>query len=318
MSVPVVYTIVINYNGWRDTIECLDSVYRSDYPALRALILDNGSTDGSLDRIRDWISSKFAGAPETGRPTLMPLGANLGFAGANNVGLGYLLARERDAYAWLLNNDTVVAPDAIRRMVELAESDPAIGAVGATLLRHSDPDRLETAAGGTFGEWHGMVATIHSDAMRDAPRPAPARIDFISGTCMLVPRRTVERVGLMDERYFLYAEDIDWGARIREAGLRLAYCPAAEVWHKGGGSTQHGSPLHDYYCVKSSLLLVHKRNPILLPLALAYSAARFVAPKLIRGEWGRLRPIVRGYVDFVRQVAGKTGPTGAGPGLAIP
>jgi hypothetical protein len=314
MTSPVVYAMIINFNGWRDTIECLESVYRSDYPALRVMILDNASRDGSLDRIREWVDAKLQGVSNACRPELMALGANLGFAGANNVGLRHLLTREAGggAYAWLLNNDTVVDPSALRRMVELAESDATIGAVGATLLRHADPERLETAGGGTFGEWHGMIATIRSGTSRDAPRPAPARIDFISGTCMLVPKRTVERVGLMDERYFLYGEDIDWGAQIRESGLRLAYCAAAEVWHKGGRSTEHGSPLHDYYCVKSSLLLVHKRNPMLLPLALAYSSARCALPKVVRGEWRRLRAVMRAYVDFVKQVAGKTRP----PGLA--
>jgi GT2 family glycosyltransferase/ADP-heptose:LPS heptosyltransferase len=311
MSAPVVYAIIINFNGWPDTVECLESVYRSDYPALRVLILDNASTDGSLDRLRDWAAT-LTGVSEASRPTLMPMGANLGFAGANNVGLQYLLTRESNAYAWLLNNDTIVAPDAIRRMVEMAERDATIGAVGATLLQYGDPERLETAGGGTFGEWHGMIATIRGGAMRGAPRSAPGRIDFISGTCILVPRRTVERVGLMDERYFLYGEDIDWGARIRESGLRLAYCADAEVWHKGGGSIQHGSALHDYYCVKSSLLLVHKRNPVLLPLALAYSAARCVFPKAIRGDWRRLRAVVRGYVDFARQVAGGAAAKGRG------
>jgi GT2 family glycosyltransferase len=310
MTAPVVYALVINYNGWRDTIECLESLYRSDYTALRVLILDNASTDESIDRITEWADSKFTGRSATSPPQLMPLGTNLGFAGANNVGLRHVLTREPDAYALLLNNDTVVAPDAVRRMVDLAQTDTSIGAVGATLLRHNDPERLETAGGGTFAEWHGMVSTIRSGTKRGALLAAPVRLDFVSGTCMLVPRRTVERVGLMDERYFLYAEDIDWSARIRESGLRLAYCAEAEVWHKGGGSTQHRSIVHDYYNVKSSLLLVHKRNPVLLPLALAYSTARCVIPKIVRGDWRRLRAVGRAYVDFAKQVAGRSGPNG--------
>jgi len=311
MNAPVVYAIVINFNGWRNTTECLASLYRSDYPALRVLILDNASSDGSRDRIRDWAASELQGVAASGRPVVMALQSNLGFAGANNVGLRYLLTREPDAYAWLLNNDTIVAPDALRRMVALAQSDANIGAVGATLLRHDDPERLETAGGGTFVEWHGMVQSIRSDAARAAPRPAPTRLDFISGTCMLVPRRTVERVGLMDERYFLYAEDVDWGARIRESGLRLAYCAAAEVWHKGGGSTVHQSAVHDYYCVKSSLLLVHKRRPQFLPLALAYSMGRCLVPKLVRGDWRRLGAVARGYVDFAAQIVGRRLPKDA-------
>lgn len=308
-ELPAVYAIIINYNGWRNTVECLESVYRSDYPRLHVLILDNASGDDSIERLREWMA-KPGNVPDPSRTSIVPLDRNLGFAGANNVGLRHLLAREPNAYAWLLNNDTVVAPDALRRMVQLAESDRGIGAVGATLLKHSDPERLETAGGGTFAEWHGMVSSIRSDTPRSGPRPALERLDFVSGTCMLVSRATVERVGLMDERYFLYGEDIDWSARIRESGLRLAYCAEAEVWHKGGGSTQHGSSVHDYYCVKSALLLVHKRNAALLPLAFAYSTVRCVVPKLVRGERRRLAAVLRGYVDFVKQVAGRFAPTG--------
>lgn len=295
---PSVLALIVNYNGATDTIECLDSLSRLEYAALRVLILDNGSTDESLTRLRQWAA---ATAWSRDRVEIVALGTNRGFAGANNVGLRRVLAGDAEL-GWLLNNDTIVAPDALRHMVAAYTADHAIGAVGATLLRYDARDRVETAGGGSVAEWHGMTRTVHTDAPRSAPRPTNARLDFISGTCMLVSRSTLARVGLMDERYFLYGEDIDWGIRMREHGLRLAYCADAEVWHKGGGTTVHKSAIHDYYNVKSSLLLVHKRRPAMLPLAMAYSVARCLVPKLARGEWRRVPPVVRGYVDFARQV----------------
>jgi GT2 family glycosyltransferase len=190
-------------------------------------------------------------------------------------------------------------------MVEAAESDRAIGAVGATMLRYSDPDILETAAGGTFSEWHGMGGPIRAGSRRTAPRPPIERLDYISGACLLIPARVVERAGLMDERYFLYGEDVEWGARIRDAGFGLAYCAEAEVWHKGSASTVRRSELHDYYNVKSPLLLVQKRHPRRLPAAFAYSVGRCVLPKIVRGEWQRLRSVWRAYRDFANVLRGR-------------
>lgn len=315
MSRPPVYALVLNYNCWRDTIECIASLRRVAYPALHVIVLDGGSTDDSVARIReaasqegvtlgsiDGLATGGLAPPPSPVVALVPLNANLGFAGANNVGLRYVLTRETDAFAWVLNADTVVSPDALDAMVTMAERDPNIGLLGATLLRQDQPETVETAGGGTVASWHGMTQTIRDGTKRTDPRPDPRRMDFVSGTCMLVRRTAIERVGLMDERFFLYGEDIDWSIRFRQLGYRTAYCGAAEVWHKGGGSTVHRSATHDYYNIKSALLLVHKHSPWALPLAFGYSVARCVLPKLVRGNWSRIPAALRAYADFFRQV----------------
>jgi GT2 family glycosyltransferase len=306
-ELPPMYVIVVNYNGWRDTIECLESVLASDAPRIEVLICENGSTDGSLERLVEW--EKKARSTHGEKVRIIDCRANLGFAGANNVGLRYVLTRESDAHVLLLNNDAVVSPTAIREMQMLAESSETIGAVGCTILQYHAPELIETLGGATLSRITGMSALIANGArMNGSLDPSRFRRSssayFTSGCCMLIPRRTLDRVGLMDERYFLYGEDADWGLRIAKSGLRQAVCEPARVWHKGGASVRHGSALHDYYDVRGRLMLVQKHFPAMLPAALVHSVARCAIPKLIRGEWERLGAVWRGYMDFFRHVSG--------------
>src|SRR5437762_2609963 len=203
VTLPRVYVIVVNYNGWRDTIECLESLLRSDYPSLTVLVCDNASTDGSLDHIRSWADGNLPAtptgdrmahmtspplpkpvsltrlarhefealpfAPDSHRGTglvLVDCESNLGFAGANNVALQWTLGREKDALALLLNNDVIIAPGAVRAMVDVATSAPDVGAVGATILRYHDPDRVETLAGARLSRKHGMTTMVSAGADR--------------------------------------------------------------------------------------------------------------------------------------------------------
>ena len=291
--------VVVNYNGWRDTLECLESIIASDYPDVRVVVCDNASTDGSPARIREWIESHG-----TAPVRLVECGANLGFAGANNVGLR--LAMEQGArHALLFNNDAVMAPGAIAKMVDAAERMPKCGAVGATILQYHDRERVETLAGATLRRSTGMVERVAGNSDRRAPRPVKVAIDYVIGCCMLVPMETVRDVGLMAEDYFLYGEDTDWCLRMTAAGYEHGYAPDAEVWHKGGGSVVHRSAVHDYYAVRGTLMLMHRHFRPRMPLVLGHAVLRFLLPKLARGQWRRFAAAARGYRDFLRHAAGR-------------
>ena len=334
---PQVYVIVVNYNGWRDTIECLESVLRSDYPALRVIVCDNASTDDSVAAMRGWARGEVAvetsspRAPLRADPVVKPVrliectaeqlvtagagsddesgvllvhtGGNLGFAGANNVALRHVLARGAGAYALLFNNDAVIAPDAITAMVDRAERTTACGAIGATVLRYFHPDRIETLGGGRISRLTGMVSWVAADKDRHTSRPESVAIDYVMGCCLLAPYAAIQRVGLMGEQYFLYGEDADWCLRMKSSGLAVGYCAAAEIWHKGGASVAHRSEMHDYYAVRGTLMLMHRHFAFSLPLVLGHAVFRFLLPKLARGEWRRLRAAARGYRDFIRYAA---------------
>ena len=334
---PRVNILVLNYNRWRDTVECLESVFRITYPTWRVVVCDNASTDGSLDRIRDWADGRLThtlpaenplralSEPPVPKPirfvgydnvraeaggrsddvdaplTLINVGSNRGFTGGNNVGLRYLLANRGDElaneYVCLLNNDAVIAPSCIGHMVDLAERDAAIGAVGGTMFEYSAPNVVQVAGGGWVSLWHGGTRANGVGASR--AEPPDRALGFVSGCCMLVRLSTVARVGLLDERYFMYGDDTDWCVRMRAHGYRMGYAREAEIWHRGAGTAVRGGWTSDYHNVRSPLLFVWKFRPLRMPAAFAYSVYRCVLPKVVRGQWKRLRAVGRAYADVL-------------------
>ena len=331
---PHVYVVVLNWNGWQHTIECLESAFQLKYPSFTVIVCDNGSTDDSLPRLRSWFAGQLE-ASVVGNPLSMPLrtvraaiphfelegraaergsvrhddaaravlidiGENRGFAGGNNVALRYLLTRHAGGYVWLLNNDMVVAPDSLDCLMQVA-SDTRIGGVGGTLLEYASPNVIQAAAGGRFVFWQGLSKLAAAGEARSSHGGTAADIDYISMGCLLVPLDAVRRVGLIDERYFMYGEDVDYSLRLRAAGYRLGYAPAAEVWHKGSASSVRRSAGHDYNVLRSALLLVDKFHPRLLPLTIVYLLYRSVLPKIVRGQWDRLGVVMSAFRDFMRE-----------------
>lgn len=336
---PFVAVLLLNWNGWLDTIECLESVCRLDYPRMAVVVCDNASTDGSVDRVREWARGaltpqlptpeslrRFVTPPvskpvpvteltraqaETGTHSLSPgeivliqTGGNLGFAGGNNVGLRYLLGQSGVDFVWILNNDIVVEPGSLGSLVKVAAGDPRVGAVGGVLYEYSAPKEIQNVAGGLFPPWKGLsipLKKVRYQADGDGLQPV---IDFLSAGCMLMSLEALRQVGVIDEDYFLYGEDVDFSLRIRAAGYRLAVAEEARVWHKGGGAVRHRSARHDYYIVRNSLHLVRKYYPRMLPVATSYVAVKCVLPKLVRGQWQRLAVLRRAYGDFRNHVFG--------------
>jgi GT2 family glycosyltransferase len=340
-GLPRVHVLLVNYNGWRDTLECLESVFRLDYPDVRVIVCDNGSSDGSVERIQAWAKGTEVAtlarvaAPHTAHDTsvrkpihcvlgdraqaedgtlrdvdaqlvLVRLGENLGFTGGNNVGLRYVQARDEagGGLVWILNNDTVVESSSLREMVARLSENPELGVIGATVFWYDRPDSIQVAGGGRLSRWSGFtkVARVQSSARSDS-----MRFDFISGACMLIRLDVLRQVGLLDERYFMYSEEVDWCLRMRQVGMQLGYAPRARVWHKGEGSIQRHSERRDYHTVRSALLLIHKFEPGRLPVAVAWSITRCLIPKLVRRQWQRARPVMTAYHDFFSAVsAGRT------------
>lgn len=218
MSCPLVYVLVLNYRAWWDTLACLRALERLDYPRWRLLLLDNASDNDSVARIR-------AAFPEV---RLVELERNLGFAGGNNLGIRQALAEGAD-YVWLLNPDAQPDPGALSAMVRLAEADPGLGAVGAVVCDMDRPERVQAWGGGEVVLKWGLIRLLSHPAQMP-------RLSYISGASLLIRRKALERVGLLDEGFFMYGEDCDYGLRLRKAGFRLGVAPGARVLHKGGTS----------------------------------------------------------------------------------
>lgn len=327
---PKVYVVVLNWNGWRDTLACLESVLRSDYTAFRVIVCDNASSDGSPERIKAWAAGELEPAcppaaavrrcvrapvakpiawleltrteAETvaaSRPdvplTLIHTGGNLGYAGGNNIGLRYALARGDAAYCWVLNNDLVIAGDAISRLVERMQAQPEAGLCGSVLLDYHAPERVQALGGATYNRWLGTHRAIGANT------PAAAKIDraaverrmsYVIGAAMFASRRWLDEVGLLCEDYFLYFEEIDWA--VRGCGrFRLALAPASHVYHKGGASTgrPERTPAADYLALRNRLWFTRNRIPWALP-TVWLGFLLVLANRVRRGQFDRILPIL--------------------------
>lgn len=252
---PRVHVIILNWNGREDTLECVASCREVSYPGLRLLVVDNGSTDGSEAALR----ARF---PDL---EILQTGANLGFAGGNNVGIRHALASGAD-WVLLLNNDTVVAPDFVDALVRAAATDARIGMLTSKIYYFEPPDVL-WYAGGYMNEalgygnhkGTGRRDVGQFDTLEDTNRP--------TGCALMVRRDVCERVGLLGDEFFCYCEDLDWALRTRNAGFRVVYAPGSRVWHKVSRSTGGSrSGISLYYYVRNVLLCLDRNHPLAAPL----------------------------------------------------
>lgn len=241
---PRVTIIVLNWNGVADTRECLTSLAQVSYDNFGVLVVDNGSSDGSEQILKE----AWPGIP------ILQTGANLGYAGGNNAGIREAL-RDFPDYVLLLNNDTVVAPDFLDALVEAAEANPAGGFFGPAILSFDDEPRVLALGGANWDQDRCAFRNLGKNRpLQNQPLKTVLPVDYPTGCSLLVRRSVLDKIGLMDERYFLTFEESDWCFRGREAGFLSFAVPAARVQHKvsvsfGGGQ----SPLMRYFMTRNVL-----------------------------------------------------------------
>lgn len=316
---PRVYIVLVSWNDLEDTKACLRSLFEQNYSNFRVVVCNNAPGSNTLPEVKSWAEADGPSCLMMDRETaeqveeqgeadiyLIDTGENAGFAAGNNVALRFVLKRGDADYIWLLNTDTVVDPGALKAMVDVGERQPDVGMLGAKLVYRERPNIIQFVGGGSVVPWRGFTDTL-GDGQEDIGQwNREIELDYITGASLLARRQTIEEVGLMDERYFLYSEEVDWCIRARQQGWRLVYAPGSKVYHKGGGTVGHGTQLHDYYSLRSMLLLVQKFSPALLPLTLIYSMYRCLGPKVIRMQAGRLRAVLRAYRDFFAMVGSRS------------
>jgi len=295
MKNPLVVIILLNWNGWRDTVACVESCRRLTYPNFRLVIVDNGSSDGSGAILRERC-------PDA---ELIQAGDNLGFAGGNNIGIRRALEQGAE-YVWLLNNDTVVDAEALSALVRVAEDDEATGMVGSKIFYH-DNTRLIWYAGAALDP--KMPHRLHHHGLNREDRGQYDEVcpaGFITGCSLLARREMVEAVGLMDEEFFLYFEDADWSARAAARGWKLMFCPQSVVYHKVsmsvGGS---GSPVAFYYSARNLLHFVRRNFPGRFYSALAYDLFEYVLVNVKKGRRAAARGALKGIGDYLTSRMGK-------------
>jgi len=217
--------IILNWNRHQMTADCVRSLLAMDGADFEILVVDNGSTDGSVERLPQ----------EFPQITVLPQGNNLGFAAGCNVGMRYALAHDAE-YVLLLNNDTFVAPDFIREMRAAIQRDPNIGAVCPKIYFADHPDLL-WYAGADFSLWTGRFKIRGWRQIDRRQFDHNQEITQATGCAMLVRRSALCDVGLLDEQFWAYAEDLDWSLRFMKRGYRLAFAPKARLWHHDGATS---------------------------------------------------------------------------------
>ncbi len=292
MTKPTVSIIVLNYKSCEDTIECLRSLEHLTYFQTQIIVVDNGSNDGSVEAIRSVY-------PDI---TLIDTGANLGFTGGNNIGIQYALDHGAD-YIMLLNNDTIVAPDMIDVMVEVMEADPAIGVSGPMIYYYDVPDMIWSGGGSI--DWKHGTTSMQGINEEDKAQfgMSPRQVDFVTGCCILAKRAVWEKVGVLDDKFFMYYEETEWCVRAGRAGHKIVHIPAAMMWHKISITARDSSPRVYYYMTRNRLLFLRNTHAGVGTWAYILSEyARTFLSWSLRPKWQdrrHLRTIMlRAFKDF--------------------
>jgi GT2 family glycosyltransferase len=220
MSEPLVFIILVNWNGKTVTLDCLSSLSSISYSNCKIVIVDNGSTDDSVQAFRQ----AYPGV------TVLEMGKNLRYSGGANAGMKYALNQGAELILQL-NNDTTVDKGFLSHLVDTIQSDPSIGMVAPKIYYHDEPTRI-WFAGVALSMWTGTMRHIGIREYDKGQYDTPREIPQACGCCLIAPRSVVEQIGLLDESYFLYSEDADWIMRARRAGYRIMYEPRSKVWHK--------------------------------------------------------------------------------------
>lgn len=272
MAADTAYIVILNWNGIHDTIPCIQSCLKLENYKFKIVVCDNGSTDGSLDTLRNWLNGEhqpevpvnsvlkalLAGsevpndsywttreAVESGtsRSTdanliVIDNEANLGFAAGNNVGIRYAIEQADMSHVWLLNNDTLVDPKSLAALVAREQSSGAC-VVGSLLKFFDDPSVIQAVGGNAYNKFTGIASESLGRYLPDTTEidveQYEQQLDYICGASMLLSKEYLDTIGLMEERYFLYYEEIDWAVRCH-GQFELKVAVDSVVYHKEGSS----------------------------------------------------------------------------------
>jgi hypothetical protein len=314
--------VVLNWNGWRDTLACVHSLLRAEPAPACIVVCDNGSADDSLSQLEAALRAAVGGGlrctdragvdraeAAAAQVWLVANGANLGYAGGNNVGLRLALRDPGCRCVWVLNNDTEVAPDALAQALARLDATPTMGLCGSTLVYAHDRQTVQAWGGSTYARWTGRTRHLGahsrlSDVPAD-PTAVEARMACVVGAAMLVRREWLETVGPMTEDYFLFFEEIDWAARA--AGrFGLGWAPRSIVFHQEGATigtaAGGGSPLSLYYLFRNRLRFAWRFHRPFVPSVLVFTLWD-VVKLAARARWPQAAAALRGTLQLARPAA---------------
>lgn len=283
---PQVSIIILNWNGWRDTLECLESLYQINYSNYNIILVDNNSTNESIEQIRNYakgklkVKSTFFDYNSQNKPIqvmecnkenslkthksvknrifLIKNDKNYGFAEGNNIGIKFAVKNLNPDYVLLLNNDTVVDRDFLGELVETGEYDESIGIVGPKIYYYKDPQKI-WCIGGKISWKFARGIHIGTNELDKGQYEEKREFDYVSGSAFLIKTKVLKKTGLMDRQFFLYFEESDLALRASQLGYKSAYSPKSKIWHKvsnsGGGLSKS---IGLYYITRNRWIFMKK------------------------------------------------------------
>jgi GT2 family glycosyltransferase len=294
MNYPKVSIIILNWNGKENTINCLEALKLTTYSNYEIILVDNGSIDGSVKYFKD----HYPGIK------LIENGGNLGFAEGNNVAIREVLQRDEIKYISLLNNDTIVKPDWLEKLVNALESDEKIGSCQPKILSLIDPDMIDAVGiyidmyGGAFQEGHNEKDLGQYDKTTE-----------VFGVCagaVLYRAKMLNQIGLFDKDFFAYYEDVDLSIRARLFGWKSVCVSQAVIYHIHSATLGEDSPFKKYLLERNSYYYVIKSLPRKVIMLFLMSKARFIFLTLINltinKDFKLIKSLLKGNLDALRNL----------------
>ncbi len=278
--------IILNWNRRKDTVECLESIGNLQILGfeLEIVVVDNSSSDGSQKAVEQTFK-KIARKNVSCKQILNE--ANLGFAAGNNAGMKYALNSGAD-YLLVLNNDTEVNKDLVKKLLEVASRHSKVGAISPKIYfakgfefhkksyKKQDLGKVFWYAGGDM-DWNNVYGSNHGvDEVDKGQFEKTKETDFATGACVLLRSKALKDVGLFDEKYFMYLEDADLSQRLKRKGWEVLYTPKTDIWHKVAQSSGIGSDLNDYFITRNRLLFGMRYAKFRTKLALIRESFRLL------------------------------------------
>jgi len=288
-----VATVVVNWNLPEETSRCLRSLQESEHPC-DIFFVDNGSSDGSVNTIQE----QFQGI----RTILLP--QNNGFSSACNHAIKMSLETSEYDFIFLLNNDANVHPKAITHLVDRAQKEPGAGILAPKIYFRNPPARIWYAGARRRRGVLAAAGTGRGETDR-GQFDRTSTVDYIFGAAMFIRRDVFDKIGLLDERYFLYLEDLDFCLRAQQARYSLKFVPAAQVWHTGSASTARDPSLRRYHHIRSTILFLQKHRDLVavIPAFFFWTGVflRMAAKDLVQGNFHMLRSYWKAAVSGLKR-----------------
>jgi len=336
---PKVAIIILNWNGWKDTLECLESVYQINYSIYNVIIIDNCSQDNSIQKIKDYcngkiiVESKFfeycksnkpikikeytKGQVESGEEKeikniasnkkliLVKCDKNYGFAEGNNIGINYALENLDPDYILLLNNDTVVHRLFLTELVKVAEKEKKAGIIGPKIYYYNQANKIQVAWS-KINFMKGEVFLAGDGEIDQLQYNECRETDHVPGACFLIKREVIDKVGLLNTHYFCYWEEVDYCMIAKNANYRCIYSPESMIWHKVYKSSDKITGFFEYYMTRNMFWFMkkHAKRGEYLTFLLYFFGFRlwFLISKILRssGSMNTLKCFFKGIADGIK------------------